>query len=97
MVHNVLKQASGFDYDLSDINCPTFAIPTFVVGFIAPNSLTINLQGLDIQCGGNYWYKPHGSLHAAAASKVGPNFPPFPVCLQVGQMRSKRRVILLLL
>ena len=53
-------QASGFDYDLSDITCPTFTIAGASFTTAPPDHVTINLAGLNMACGANYWYKPHG-------------------------------------
>lgn len=52
--------ASGFDYALLDITCPGLSIGSAAVQVAAPDHVGISLSNLNMKCGAQYWYKPHG-------------------------------------
>ncbi len=58
---------SGFDYALSDITCPVFKIAAVTATMTPPNGIDAVLSNLNLQCGGQYYYVPHGTLRAVWA------------------------------
>jgi len=60
IIPGISGTASGFDYALLDITCPGLTIGAAAVAVAAPDHVGISLTNLNMKCGAQYWYKPHG-------------------------------------